>query len=115
IHRTLTFIDKQFDGKVPNKLENDEVDIQFIDHINSISEKIGESIKNFKLRKAIRDIVNFGKEGNVYLNNKAPWHLIKENKDAAGHVFNICAQAVYAFGILLSPFIPDLFTLLVSY
>ncbi|MHA1318644.1 MAG: methionine--tRNA ligase [Promethearchaeota archaeon] len=107
IHRTLTFIDKQFDGKVPNKLENDEVDIQFIDHINSISEKIGESIKNFKLRKAIRDIVNFGKEGNVYLNNKAPWHLIKENKDAAGHVFNICAQAVYAFGILLSPFIPD--------
>ncbi|MHA1535824.1 MAG: methionine--tRNA ligase, partial [Promethearchaeota archaeon] len=38
IHRTLTFIDKQFDGKVPNKLENDEVDIQFIDHINSISE-----------------------------------------------------------------------------
>ncbi|MHA1240314.1 MAG: methionine--tRNA ligase [Promethearchaeota archaeon] len=115
IHRTLTFIDKQFDGKVPNKLENDEVDIQFIDHINSISEKIGESIKNFKLRKAIRDIVNFGKEGNVYLNNKAPWHLIKENKDAAGHVFNICAQAVYAFGILLSPFIPDTSEKIFSY
>jgi len=115
IHRTLTFIDKQFDGKVPNKLENDEVDIQFIGHINSISEKIGESIKNFKLRKAIRDIVNFGKEGNVYLNNKAPWHLIKENKEAAGHVFNICAQAVYAFGILLSPFIPDTSEKIFSY
>ena len=115
IHRTLTFIDKQFEGKVPKKLENDEVDIQFIDHINSISEKIGESIKNFKLRKAIRDIVNFGKEGNVYLNKKAPWHLIKENKDAAGHVFNICAQAVYAFGILLSPFIPDTSEKIFSY
>ena len=115
IHRTLTFIDKQFEGKIPKKLENDEVDIQFIDHINSISEKIGESIKNFKLRKAIRDIVNFGKEGNVYLNKKAPWHLIKENKDAAGHVFNICAQAVYAFGILLSPFIPDTSEKIFSY
>ena len=115
IHRTLTFIDKQFEGKIPKKLENDEVDIQFIDRINSISEEIGESIQNFKLRKALRDIVNFGKEGNVYLNNKAPWHLIKQNKDAAGHVFNICAQAVYAFGVLLSPFIPGTSEKILSY
>jgi len=115
IHRTLTFIDKQFEGKIPKKLENDDVDIQFIDRINSISEEIGESIQNFKLRKAIRDIVNFGKEGNVYLNDKAPWHLIKQDKDAAGHVFNICAQAVYAFGVLLSPFIPGTSEKILSY
>jgi len=115
IHRTLTFIDKQFEGKIPKKLENDDVDIQFIDRINSISEEIGESIQNFKLRKAIRAIVNFGKEGNVYLNEKAPWHLIKQNKDAAGHVFNICAQAVYAFGVLLSPFIPGSSEKILSY
>lgn len=115
IHRTLTFIDKQFGGKVPKKLENDKVDVQFINRINDIGEEIGESIKNFKLRKALRDIVNFGKEGNVYLNNKAPWHLIKENKDTAGHVFNICAQAVYAFGVLLSPFIPDTSEKILSY
>ena len=115
IHRTLTFIDKQFEGKVPKKIKNDEVDKQFIDRLNSISKEIGESIKNFKLRKALRDIVNFGKEGNVYLNNKAPWHLIKQDKDAAGQVFNICAQAVYAFGILLSPFIPGTSEKIFSY
>ncbi len=115
IHRTLTFIDKQFEGKIPKKLENDEVDIQFIDRINSISEEIGDSIQNFKLRKALRDIVNFGKEGNVYLNKKAPWHLIKQDKNAAGHVFNICAQAVYAFGVLLSPFIPGTSEKILSY
>lgn len=106
IHRTLTFIDKQFNGTVPHKLEFDQVDNKFIERINSISYEIGDSIKIFKLRKALRDIVNFGKEGNVYLNNKAPWHLIKKDKEAAGHVFNICVQAVYAFAILLSPFIP---------
>ena len=106
IHRTLTFIDKQFNKMVPKKLEFDEIDKEFIKLLNNIGSNIGESIQNFKLRKALRDIVNFGKEGNVYLNNKAPWHLIKKDKAAAGHVFNICAQAVYAFGILLSPFIP---------
>ena len=54
----------------------------------------------------MKEIINFGKEGNVYLNEKAPWHLIKEDKAAAGHVFNLCAQAVYALAILLGPFIP---------
>ncbi|MFX0075064.1 MAG: methionine--tRNA ligase subunit beta, partial [Candidatus Hermodarchaeota archaeon] len=106
IHRTLTFIDKQFNGIIPKKVAYDDVDRTFIEVINKIGSEIGESIGSFKLRKAIRDIVNFGKEGNVYLNNKAPWHLIKTDKSAAGHVFNICAQAVYAFGVLLNPFIP---------
>jgi len=115
IHRTLTFIDKQFNGVVPKKLEYDDIDKKFIDLINNISFEIGNSISNFKLRKALRDIVNFGKEGNVYLNEKAPWHLIKKDKNAAGHVFNICAQAVYAFGILLSPFIPGTAEKVLSY
>jgi len=115
IHRTLTFIDKQFNGIIPKKLEYDDTDKKFIDLINNISFEIGNIISNFKLRKALRDIVNFGKEGNVYLNSKAPWHLIKKDKNAAGHVFNICAQAVYAFGILLSPFIPGTAEKVLSY
>ncbi|TFG07313.1 MAG: methionine--tRNA ligase [Promethearchaeota archaeon] len=107
IHRTLTFINKQFKGTVPKKIEYDQIDETFISSLNSIGEKISELLEQFELRKALREIVSFAKEGNVYLNDKAPWHLIKKNKEAAGHVFNICTQAVYAFGILLAPFIPD--------
>jgi methionyl-tRNA synthetase len=115
IHRTLTFIEKQFDSKVPEKTQYDEIDTKFIEKINSISNTVGESLRNFKIRKAIRDIVNFGKEGNIYLNDKAPWHLIKEDKKAAGHVFNICVQAAYALGVLLSPFIPSTSKKIFSY
>ena len=107
IHRTLTFINKQFKGTIPKKIEYDNIDEKFIFNLNSISERIGDLLDQFELRKALREIVTFAKEGNVYLNDKAPWHLIKKNKEAAGHVFNICSQAVYAFGILLAPFIPD--------
>jgi methionyl-tRNA synthetase len=107
IHRTLTFINKQFKGTIPKKIEYDKIDEKFISNLNSISERIGDLLDQFELRKALREIVTFAKEGNVYLNDKAPWHLIKKKKEAAGHVFNICAQAVYAFGILLAPFIPN--------
>ena len=107
IHRSLTFINKQFKSTIPKRIELDEVDKEFINKINNISQKIGDLLENFELRRAIREIVAFGKEGNIYLNEKAPWHLIKNNKEAAGHVFNLCAQAVYALAILLGPFIPD--------
>jgi len=107
IHRTLTFINKQFNGKIPKKIEYDAIDKKFISKLNEISKKTGELLDKFNLRKALREIVTFAKEGNIYLNDKAPWHLIKENKENAGHVFNICAQAVYALGTLLAPFIPE--------
>jgi methionyl-tRNA synthetase len=115
IHRTLTFIERQFNSKIPEKIEHDQTDKTFIEKVDTISHKVGESLINFKIRKAIRDIVNFAKEGNVYLNEKAPWHLIKEDKKAAGHVFNICAQAVYALAVLLSPFIPETSEKILSY
>ncbi|MFX1524412.1 MAG: methionine--tRNA ligase [Promethearchaeota archaeon] len=115
IHRTLTFIDKQFNRKIPKKIKYDGIDKKFIEKLNNIAKEIGESLQDFKLRKAIRDVVNFGKEGNIYLNDKAPWHLIKNDKDAAGHVFNICIQAVYALAILLGPFIPETSEKILSY
>ncbi|MFX1461501.1 MAG: methionine--tRNA ligase [Promethearchaeota archaeon] len=107
IHRSLTFIYRQFNSTIPKKIKLDDIDEAFSLKINSISSKIGNLLESFKLRKALREIVKFGREGNIYLNDKAPWHLIKKNKDAAGQVFNLCAQAVYALAILLSPFIPD--------
>ena len=115
IHRTLTFIEKQFNSKIPEKIECDNIDTKFLNKMNKISTEVGESLLNFKLRKALRDIVNFGKDGNVYLNEKAPWHLIKKDKKAAGHVFNICAQAVYALAVLLGPFIPETSDKILSY
>ena len=107
IHRILTFLNKQFKSTIPNRIRFDDLDKEFVTRLKSIGNLVGELLDNFELRRALREIVNFGRDGNVYLNNKAPWHLIKKDKNAAGHVFNLCAQAVYALTILLAPFIPD--------
>jgi len=115
IHRSLTFINRQYNSKIPKKIESDEIDQAFISKINGISEKIRNLLDNFELRKALREIVNFGRDGNVYLNDKAPWHLIKTDKESAGHVFNLCAQAVYALAVLLGPFIPGTSEKILSY
>ena len=115
IHRTLTFIEKQFKSEIPERSKIDKIDEKFLELIEEIGRSTEENMLNFKIRKSIRDIVSFGKECNIYLNIKAPWHLIKDDKIKAGHVFNICAQAVHAFAILLNPFIPDTSFQILSY
>ena len=121
IHRTLTFVNRQFGGVVPKKITlvpdasvelkealTNKTDDEFKEEIKMITEKIDKLLNQFELRKAIREIVNFAKKCNVYLNEKEPWHLIKDGKkNLAGHVFNLCIQAVYALAITLGPFIPN--------
>ncbi len=106
VHRTLTFIQRQYNSQIPQKMEYDDIDYKFVEKINGISKKVGDLLENFELKNALREIINFAKEGNAYLNDKAPWHLIKKEKNKAGQVFYVCAQAVYALAILLNPFIP---------
>lgn len=106
VHRTLTFINRHYDGKVPERMELDERDKKFVSELRDIPNSVAEALDNFEMKKALRDIVDFAREGNVYLNDKAPWHMIKEDKQKAGHVFNLCAQFVYSLAILLGPFIP---------
>jgi methionyl-tRNA synthetase len=107
IHRTLTFINNKFDNKIPEKIELNERDEEFLSKINTIANEVDSYLDKFELRKALREIVEYAREGNIYLNDKAPWHLIKKDKKAAGHVFNLCAQFVYSLAILLAPFIPN--------
>jgi len=106
VHRTLTFINRHYNGKVPKKMELDERDEEFVAELKNIPKSVADALDNFKMKKALRDVVDFAREGNIYLNDKAPWHMIKEDKKKAGHVFNLCTQFVYSLAILLGPFIP---------
>ncbi|MCP4760998.1 MAG: methionine--tRNA ligase, partial [archaeon] len=107
VHRAFTFIYKKFDGKVPPIVKLDEDDKYIIELIKKAPEEVGNLIENFHLKDALGKIVSIASEGNVYLNKKAPWKLMKENKPMAGQIFNICAQLSRTLAILLSPFCPE--------
>jgi len=107
IHRTFTFIYRYFDGTVPPRDTPDDLDKQFLSKIDKIKEKVGNLIEQFELKKALKDIIAGAREANIYLSEKEPWHLIKENEKQAGHVLNICIQFVHSLSILLEPFIPN--------
>ncbi|MHA1775360.1 MAG: methionine--tRNA ligase [Promethearchaeota archaeon] len=109
IHRTLSFISKRFEGKVPEKPtdeELDEEDKKLIVIIHSAPEHVGNLLEHFHLKEALNEIIKIARNGNVYINNKAPWKLMKTDKKRAGYTFYLAAQMVRTLAVLLTPYIP---------
>lgn len=107
IHRTLTFITNNFQGKVPERKILDKDDDELIKAIQETPKIVADLIEAFKLRAGLKEIIGLARKGNNYLSIKEPWHQIKTNKTATGTTLNICIQVVRSLAILLSPFIPN--------
>jgi methionyl-tRNA synthetase len=106
VHRTLTFINTQFSGKIP-KLEPPDDDAQHI--LNTLKDKVDSEateIENCRLQSAANTLIGISRIGNQYLNEKEPWKLIKENRSKAANILNVAAQIVKALAIVSAPFIP---------
>ena len=106
IHRTITFITDKFGGVIPPVKTLDAEDRKLVELIKNSPAKVGSLIENFELKNALAEVIELARVGNQYLSSRTPWALMKTDKDAAGHVLNLCAQLTRSLAILLSPFIP---------
>ena len=106
IHRTLAFINTQFDSKIPQPIKLEEDDKEILGAMKEKVETIAEEIEECKLQSAANDIISIGRMGNQYLNEKEPWNIIKKDKSKAGNIIYVAAQIVKAISIVSAPFIP---------
>ncbi len=109
VNRTSSMSRKWFDNKVPNN-ENSYFDntleqcsketvVNYIKHFNS-----------YELNLAANVILNLAINANLYLNEKQPWVLIKdENKITlvSNIIYNVL-ESTRIIGLLLLPLMPDL-------
>ncbi len=106
IHRTLTFIDTQFNGEIP-RLEAPDADAE--ETLRTLKDRVktvADEIENCRLQTAANVMISISRVGNQYLNEKEPWNLIKRNRDEAANIFNVAAQIAKALAIVSAPFIP---------
>jgi methionyl-tRNA synthetase len=106
IHRTLTFINTQLNGQIPELKQPDED----AEHIHKLLkekvERISDDIENCRLQSATNSLISISRIGNQYLNEKEPWKLMKTDTRKAANIFNVAAQIVKALAIISEPFIP---------
>lgn len=127
INRTLQFLNKNFEGKVPNLAGNYK---DYLDTLNNYIENskndnleendriLLETIKlelynvnrnwnTYRFRDGIVNIMNIARAANKYFNDEEPWKSIKDNSDKTAKSLFICCQLIRTLSILFAPIIPN--------
>jgi methionyl-tRNA synthetase len=102
VHRTLTFIWTNFDGRVPKG----EMDKKLQHKVDRKIKRIKKDLDDLKLHAGLEEIMSMAKAGNEHFQHSEPWRRIKEDKKRASDCLFSCVQLVKDLCILLYPFIP---------
>jgi len=107
VHRTLIFISRYFGGQVPEPGPLGPEDEAVLKTLRSLFEKTTSELEGFRLKAALKAVVEIAREGNRFLNEREPWKLVKEDPGLARTTIYVAAQLVKALAILLAPFVPS--------
>ncbi|MFH1770790.1 MAG: methionine--tRNA ligase [archaeon] len=101
IYRTLSFLNRNFDGKVIAASDK-----KFTDSILKKVEETKSLYENYELRKVVNNILNISGEGNKYFQDNEPWAFIKKDEKKTHEVLSLCVNLAKNIVILLKPIMP---------
>ena len=106
--RCAGFITKKFDGKLSDTI----MEPQLLAEFQNASATITEHYENREYSRAIREIMALADKANQFIDNAAPWVLIKdESKQEEAH--QVCSLGLNLFRVLityLKPVLPGMAT-----
>jgi methionyl-tRNA synthetase len=106
VNRTLVLTDKYFQGKVPEASEYNNTDLHLLKEISGFPERIDASLKTYRFREALAEMMNLARAGNKYLADNEPWKLISTDEKRVRTILNISLQICANLTILMEPFLP---------
>ncbi|UCF50717.1 MAG: methionine--tRNA ligase [Thermoplasmatales archaeon] len=105
VHRVVTFTHKNF-GEIPKLGKLDDLDNKAIKKIEEATKDVSGSIEKCNFKQGLRAAMNLAQFGNFYFDQKQPWNLVKNDKDACATVLHICLKIVNALAVIMSPYLP---------
>lgn len=102
VNRTLAFIEKYFDGIIPQG----QLDLEIKNEITDLYEKVGLKIENGQLKDALDSTFDFVRSANKYFDVNRPWKARTENQEHCCEILYNCVHIIANLAILLYPFLP---------
>ena len=104
--RVFSFIEKNFEGKIPKKVKNNSIDETFNNEIIDNIKGLIDLMDNQDLNNYIKQVVNFSFNANKYFNDNEPWSLKKSDPERMGDIVSSITKQILNITLLLSPIIP---------
>jgi len=105
-NRMLSFAYKRFDGQVPEPALLDDADRALLVQVEAGFETVGDLYNACKFRAALNAALALAREANGYLDRKAPWFQIKEDREAAATTVYVILRVVDNLKTILAPILP---------
>ena len=102
VNRTLAFIVKFQESKVPDGT----LDINTDRRINDAFQSIGKGIENGQFKESLEQCFELVRFGNKYFDSQEPWHTRTSNPNACAQTLYTCVQLIANLAVLLGPFLP---------
>ena len=107
IQRVLTIIYKNFDGRLNKINKFTDKDKKLFEYPKEILEDIEHFYEQQEFHKVIEKIWGLISKANKYVDEVAPWDLVKKNLTRAGDVLSILVIVIVKIGIYLYPIMPN--------
>ena len=105
-NRVLSFAFKHWDGVVPEPSTLTAMDEDLLREVEEGFETIGEEYDAVHLRAALSETMRLASEVNKYLDQTAPWQMVKTDKAAAARAIYVALRAIDSLKILFAPVLP---------
>ena len=107
INRVFVLINKNYEGNIPKMHLLTSYDKNIISKIKTFPVIIGNLIENYKVREALKEMMNISRIGNKYLADEEPWKLFTSDPMRASTIMFISIQITCLISVLSRPFIPN--------
>ena len=105
-HRVLTFIQRNFEGKVPEPGESRPADEAILAEVQRGFEAVARAIEGVNLREGLYEALSVARASNRYLDEQAPWKQIKVDRTEAATTMNVMVQVLNGLKVLFAPYVP---------
>ncbi|HBX48048.1 MAG TPA: methionine--tRNA ligase [Clostridiaceae bacterium] len=109
VSRTLTMIEKYFDGKISKGIFEGEFDEDLKKTATEAVAKTEEFMNNYVINSAMDEIWRLIRRANKYIDETRPWSLAKDENQKErlrGILYNL-TETIRVVSILISSFLPD--------
>ena len=108
INRILTFTRKNIQEAAPafDESKSDDTDRAFAASLKKCVDETSKLLEEFCFKAALERIMEFARECNRYVDERAPWKTRKTDLERTVSTITHSLWAIKALGVMLSPFMP---------
>ena len=109
VNRTISMVNKYFDGTVTNKKILESYDGELISMINDLESRVEKKMDTLEIGASLDEIFEVLRRSNKYIDEATPWVLAKDEamKDRLETVLYNLLESIRVCGIFLSPYLTE--------